>query len=86
MIIAAAESAITSMQGELHRQEKAVVGYDLQLIAAREAAERVSRKEDQIATERRSADESSGRSRLGKRKHAPRSTASRSSSAPLTSS
>ncbi|MBA3298396.1 MAG: chromosome segregation protein SMC [Acidobacteria bacterium] len=57
MIIAAAESAITSMQGELHRQEKAVVGYDLQLIAAREAAERVSRKEDQIATERRSADE-----------------------------
>lgn len=56
-IIAAAESAIMAMQGELHLQEKAVVGYDLQMSAAREAAERVSRKQDQIATERRSADE-----------------------------
>ena len=29
--IAAAESAIASLQAELHRQEKAVVGYDLQV-------------------------------------------------------
>jgi chromosome segregation protein len=57
LIIAGAESAIISMQGELHRLEKAVVGYDLQINAAREAGERVSRKQEQLATERRSAEE-----------------------------
>ncbi|MEO5896154.1 MAG: chromosome segregation protein SMC [Vicinamibacterales bacterium] len=57
VLIAGAESAIMSMQGELHRLEKAVVGYDLQMNGAREAGERVSRKQDQIATERRSAEE-----------------------------
>jgi chromosome segregation protein len=55
--IAAAESAIVSVQGELHRQEKAIVGFDLQVTAAGDAAERVSRKQEQIAVERRSAEE-----------------------------
>jgi chromosome segregation protein len=55
--IAAAESAIASLQAELHRQEKAIVGYDLQLTAAGDASERVGRKQDQIAVERRSAEE-----------------------------
>ena len=54
--IAAAESAIAFLQGELHRQEKAAVGYELQVAAAGEAAERLARKGDQIATERRSAE------------------------------
>ena len=57
MTIAAADSAIASLQAELHRQEKAIVGYDLQVTAAGEAAARVSRKQEQIAVERRSADE-----------------------------
>ncbi len=45
LAIAAAESAIASLQTELHRQEKAIVGYDLQV------------KQHQIALERRSAEE-----------------------------
>jgi chromosome segregation protein len=57
MRIAAADSAIASLQSELHRQEKAIVGYDLQVTAAGEASARVSRKQEQIAVERRSADE-----------------------------
>ena len=55
--IAGAESAIASLQGELHRQEKAIVGYELQLRGANETADRVRRKEEQIAVERRSAEE-----------------------------
>ena len=55
--IAAAESAIASMQGEIHRQEKAIVGFELQLTAAGDASERVARKQDQIAVERRTAEE-----------------------------
>jgi chromosome segregation protein len=55
--IAAAESAIVSLQAEIHRQEKAVVGYELQMTTAGDAADRVSRKQDQIQLERRSADE-----------------------------
>ena len=57
MAIASADSAIASLQAELHRQEKAIVGFDLQVTAAGEAAARVSRKQEQIALERRSADE-----------------------------
>jgi chromosome segregation protein len=57
MAIAGAESAIASLQADLHRQEKAVVGYDLQVTAAGEASVRVSRKQEQIAVERRSAEE-----------------------------
>ena len=55
--IAAAESAIASLQGELHRQEKAVVGFELQLAAAGEAFERIERKAAQIASERSGAEE-----------------------------
>ena len=55
--IAAAESAIASLQGELHRQEKAIVGFDLQVTAAGDATDRVARKQEQIAVERRSAEE-----------------------------
>ncbi len=55
--IAAAESAIMSMQQELHRQEKAVVGFDLQLSTARDASDRVARKQEQIGIERRTAEE-----------------------------
>ena len=57
VIVAGAESAIMSLQGELHRQEKAIVGFELQARAASEASDRVTRKQDQIATERRSAEE-----------------------------
>ena len=57
LVVAAAESAISSLHSETHRQEKAVVGFELQLIAAGEAAERVTRKQEQIAVERRSAEE-----------------------------
>jgi chromosome segregation protein len=55
--IAAAESAITSLQGELHRQEKAIVGFELQVTGSGEASDRVSRKQAQIAVERRTAEE-----------------------------
>ena len=57
LIIAAAESAMTSLQGELHRQEKSIVGFELQVGTATEAAERISRKREQIGVERRSAEE-----------------------------
>jgi chromosome segregation protein len=55
--IASVETVISSLHGELHRQEKAAVGYELQLGSAVEAAERVARKQDQIAVERRTAEE-----------------------------
>ena len=57
MAVAAAESAIASLQAELHRQEKAIVGYDLQVTAAGDATDRVARKQEQIVLERRSAEE-----------------------------
>jgi chromosome segregation protein len=57
MIVAGAESAIMSLNAELHRQEKAVVGFELQLGAATEAVERISRKQGQISNERRGAEE-----------------------------
>jgi chromosome segregation protein len=55
--IAGAESTIASLQGELHRQEKAIVGFELQVAAAGDASDRVSRKQGQIAVERRTAEE-----------------------------
>ena len=55
--VAAAESAIASLQAELHRQEKAIVGYELQATAAGDATQRVTRKQEQISLERRSAEE-----------------------------
>jgi chromosome segregation protein len=57
VVIASLESGIMSLQGELHRQEKAVVGFELQVSNAGGTIERISRKQDQIATERRSADD-----------------------------
>jgi chromosome segregation protein len=57
LTIAAAESAIAALQAELHRQEKVIVGSDLQVKTAGEASERVARKQEQIAVERRSAEE-----------------------------
>jgi len=57
VVIASADSAIGSLQAEQHRQEKAVVGFELQLAGGRDAADRVARKQDQIANERRSAEE-----------------------------
>jgi chromosome segregation protein len=57
VVIAAAESAIMALNAELHRQEKAVVGFELQLGSALEAVERIARKQGQIANERRAAEE-----------------------------
>ena len=57
VIVAGAESAILSLQGELHRQEKGIVGYELQIGSARGAADRLARKQEQIANERRTAEE-----------------------------
>jgi chromosome segregation protein len=57
LTIAAVESALVSLQAELHRQEKGAVGFELQVSAAEEASERLARKRDQIGTERRSAEE-----------------------------
>jgi chromosome segregation protein len=55
--IAETQSAIVAMQAEQHQQEKAIVGFELQVDGARQAAERVSRKQAQIASERRTAEE-----------------------------
>jgi len=55
--IATLESGVLSLQGEIHRQEKAVVGFELQLGNTGETLERINRKREQIATERRSAEE-----------------------------
>jgi chromosome segregation protein len=55
--IASVESGITSVQAELHRQEKATVGFELQVSGARDTLDRIARKQDQIATERRSAED-----------------------------
>ncbi|MEX1127162.1 MAG: chromosome segregation protein SMC [Vicinamibacterales bacterium] len=57
VVVAGAESAILSLQGELHRQEKGIVGYELQVTSAGEAADRVARKQEQIANERRTSEE-----------------------------
>ena len=55
--MAAVESAILLLQGELHRQEKSIVGFELQVANAAEIVERINRKQEQIATERRSAED-----------------------------
>jgi chromosome segregation protein len=57
LTIAGAESATASLLGEQHRQEKAMVGFDLQIATAGDAAERIARKRGQIAAERRAAEE-----------------------------
>ncbi|HET7217427.1 MAG TPA: chromosome segregation protein SMC [Vicinamibacterales bacterium] len=55
--IAAAESAVLTLQSELHGQEKAMVGFELHVRNASDAAERIARKRDQIANEHRAAEE-----------------------------
>jgi chromosome segregation protein len=55
--IATEESSILSLQEELHRLEKSSVGFELQVANGIEAIERVRRKHEQIAVERRSAEE-----------------------------
>jgi chromosome segregation protein len=55
--VAGLESAILSLQGEIHRQEKAVVGFELQIVNTGDTLDRINRKREQIATERRSAEE-----------------------------
>ena len=48
--IAAVESTIASLQSELHRQEKAIVAFELQVVSAGDSGERVSRKQEQVAS------------------------------------
>jgi chromosome segregation protein len=55
--VAAAESGIASVQAELHRQEKDIVAFELQARASLDAAQRLTRKQDQIEVERRTAEE-----------------------------
>ena len=57
LLISATDSAILALQEEQHRQEKATVGFDLQAGTAHNAAERIARKLDQIANERRTSEE-----------------------------
>ena len=57
LAVAESESAIAGMHAEVHQQEKAALGFELQVTSAIEASERVQRKHDQIAVERRSAEE-----------------------------
>ena len=55
--IADHESAITALTAESHEHEKAIVGFELRLSRAQEEADRVARKQEQVESERRSADE-----------------------------
>ena len=57
LAIATAESSILALQEELHRLEKSSVGFELQVASGSEAIERVRRKQEQIGTERRTAEE-----------------------------
>ena len=56
-VITAAAASLSSLQGEMHQQEKAIVGFELQAATASEAADRIARKREQIAVERRAAEE-----------------------------
>ncbi len=55
--IASVEPAIMAVQGELHRHEKTIVAFELQVSNAHATVDRITRKQEQIATERRSAEE-----------------------------
>ena len=57
MLVTGADSAIGSVQAELHRQEKDTVGFELQVRSGADALERIGRKQEQISVERRTAEE-----------------------------
>ena len=57
VLVAGADSAIGTVQAELHRQEKDTVGFELQVRSGSEALERIGRKQEQISIERRTAEE-----------------------------
>ncbi|HUR81391.1 MAG TPA: hypothetical protein VM733_11530, partial [Thermoanaerobaculia bacterium] len=56
-VIGSLEAVISELHGNLHTQEKAVVGFDLQVSSGRDTLERIRRKQEQIAHERRAAEE-----------------------------
>jgi chromosome segregation protein len=55
--ISQAVGALADLSARFHEQEKAILGFDLQLARANEEIERLARKADLLATERRQADE-----------------------------
>ena len=57
MLVTGADSAIGTVQAELHRQEKDTVGFELQVRSGADALERIGRKQEQISVERRTAEE-----------------------------
>jgi chromosome segregation protein len=57
LAIAAAEAGIALVAEERHRQEKAIVEFELRLAAADEEAERVARKQEQVSLERGRSDD-----------------------------
>jgi chromosome segregation protein len=57
LLVSSTESAILVLQEEQHRQEKAAVGFELHAGNAYSATERVTRKQDQVGNERRTAEE-----------------------------
>jgi len=56
-VIAQATGAIAALHAEQHRQEKAIVGYELQLARADEENRRLARKREVVMLERRRAEE-----------------------------
>jgi chromosome segregation protein len=52
-----AETALSGLRQELHQQEKAMLGHELQLSSLDEEAQRLVRKGEVVETERRSTDE-----------------------------
>ena len=55
--IARAAGALEALNGELHREEKSIVGLDLQLQRANDNLDRLQRKTELLETERRHAEE-----------------------------
>jgi chromosome segregation protein len=51
------DAAIATLTTESHEHEKAIVGFELRLARAQEEADRVARKQEQVESERRGADE-----------------------------
>jgi chromosome segregation protein len=56
-IVAQASNAIAALNAEYHKQEKAIFGYDLHLQRAFEETSRLAQKGEQLARERRQAEE-----------------------------